>query len=323
VSTNTGVVEATPADRRRVDAFLETLGEELPPGRSFVAWHDGVILAACRVASTDPGDGYHREHVRTIHLAGDAASLESAACCATEAVPADTRLEAWITSRQVAEVAALERAGLRVEVRLPEALDEGAVDLVGLGREPQGRRGVVAVPGVPRRDAAPARGDVSIAWHDATTRAALARFLAHLVPGRAYPAGALLSEADRLETSRRGALDAAWLLAFDGAGEVAGGLVLERPRARAHVRRLHLDVLPAWQGRGVATGLLRAAVDGARARLGASRLESDPRAGNEGACGAMERAGFTLAGTQLGAWRLRVGGRCVDEDVRFYAASAR
>jgi len=317
------VAEATPGERRHVDAFFDAQGEELPPGRSFVAWRNGAVTAACRAAPADQGDGYHREHVRTLHLAGETASLQAVASCAAEMLPDDVRLEAWLSSRQEAHVAALERAGLRIEVTLPGALQDGAADLACLGRPPAARRSAAEPALAEARRGARSRDEVTVVWHDAATRAGLARFLAQLVPGRAYPAGTLLSEADRLETARRGALDAAWVLALDAVGEVAGGVVFERPRGRPHVRRVHLDVLRWWQARGVATRLLRAAIAGARAKLGVSRLEADPRAANAGACRAIERAGFALAGTQIGAWRLRVGGRCVDENVRFYSVATR
>src|SRR5204862_3359162 len=90
-------------------------------------------------------------------------------------------------------------------------------------------------------------------WHDDFTRRALGRFLTSLVPGRAYPPGTLLSEAERVETARARMLDAPWLLALSPDGAVLGTLAFERESAdeRAHVRRVHLDVAPASQRLGI------------------------------------------------------------------------
>ena len=194
------------------------------------------------------------------------------------------------------------------------------------GVAPKPSAGPPPLPTLSRPRPATARGEreppegLRLLWHDASTREPLTRFLSKLVPGRSYSPGTLLSESERLETSRRGALSAAWALALSAEGEVAGGLVLdpEPEEERAHVWRAHLDVAPAWQGVGIATRLLRFARERAREHLGALVLESDPREGNLGACGALAAAGFERAGTQRGAWRLRLGRYRWDEDVLFY-----
>jgi RimJ/RimL family protein N-acetyltransferase len=325
--------EAPPSDRVRATSWLAERGVHWPPGRTFVASAGSEWLALARLGDPPPGDGLHREHVRTLDLAGSDEGLAAAASAAAAAVRPDVRLEAEQPATSAAAIAALESAGLAVEGRWPGGwrTDAATCDLVVLGREAPERRPAGGRRPAPwARDAAPAgargRLDVRIERSTPALRPALRAFLEGLVPGRAYPAGALLSEAERAETRRRGDLEADWRLALTPDGAVAGGLVLERDARpeRAHVRRVHLDVIPGARGRGVAASLLRAALSDPPP--GVARLEADPREGNAGACGALERAGFALAGAQAGAWRMRLatardgGPTCWDEDVRLYAA---
>lgn len=325
---------AQPTDRVRVEGWLSAAGHQWPPGRGFVALSsDGSVAAFSRLAEPPPGDGHHREHVRSLLGAGERDALE--ACLAAAAQDWDGRVEASAPQGAAGLRRGFERAGLEREVLLTRGWRDGGtlVDLELWGRSPAGAgRGSRRPPASaslgtwPADSALEARGGqrqddgMRLLWHDASTREPLSRFLNTLVPGRSYPPGTLLSEAERLETSRRGALAAAWLLALSADGQVAGGLVLdaEPEGERAHVRRVHLDIAEAWRGLGIATRLLRLARETARERLGVLVLESDPRAGNLGACGALASAGFEPAGIQRGAWRLRVGGQRWDEDVHLF-----
>lgn len=329
--------ELAPADRGRLGRWLERQGLAWDPGRSFAVEDGASITAAAILHEPSPGDGYHREHVRELALAGDAGGMIAAACAAARAW--DGRIEAAISSSALWSREAFAAAGLAREVLLRSGLrlGEAFVDLELWGRDPAGARAapdeacVMAVR-APESGGERARariaeaGAVRLAWHDGATRGPLAAFASALVPGRSYPPGTLLSEAERLETSVGSGLRADWILAMAQDDRVVGGIVFARDPgsrhegSRDHARRVHLDVLPPWQGRGIAASMLRLALHEARARLGASVLEADPRAGNAAACRALERAGFELAGIQPGSWRMRRGGRRWDEDVRFYRA---
>lgn len=82
-------------------------------------------------------------------------------------------------------------------------------------------------------------------------------------------------------------------------GEVVGGLGLEtyptRPRRR-HVASLGMMVHDDWQGKGVGTALMRAAVDYADKWLNLSRLELEVFVDNEPALRLYKKFGFQIEG---------------------------
>ena len=306
----------TPPQRSLAERAAHPASLAWPPGRTWIAREGESIVAVARSALPPPGDGYHREHVRTIRAWGAVGPLASALEELSLGMGEDVRLEASAPGSASELRRALESVGLATEARLPHGW--GSDDLVLLGRPASALRGASksAWPTPPRSAEG---GELTIVAHGPETRAALSAFIASLVPGRSYPAGTLLSEAERGETRRRGALEAAWLLAMDPDGVVVGGLILDsdaRPQ-RAHVRREHLDVLPRWRGRGVATALLRASLRVPEV----GRAEADPVAANLGACRALEAAGFERVGTQVGAWRMRGPAGAWDEDVAIYSAA--
>jgi L-phenylalanine/L-methionine N-acetyltransferase len=102
------------------------------------------------------------------------------------------------------------------------------------------------------------------------------------------------------------------LVATEGA-EIAGALgfgAYTAPRVR-HVGRLGpIAVARAWQGRGVGSALMRAAIDLADNWLNLVRLELLVIAGNEAAIGLYRRFGFEIEGT-LRAFGFQAG-RYVD-----------
>lgn len=313
------MTEVAPAMRREVDGWLERRRLEWPPGRTFVVRDDAARTpaAVARLSEPDPGDGYHREHVRLLRVAGARAALARVAREAAAAAGPDLRLEAEMPAAAAEAVAALRSAGVEVEARLPAGhrTRAGPGDYLLLGRPAQKRRG--SAPPVPSSvsASAPPFGDLQLLRHDESSRPRLAAFLRELSPGRSYPPGTLLSAAELDETRRPGGLDADWLLAVAGDGRVTGGLVFEHGRGsgRRHVRRLHLDVLRDHRGRGIATALVR------RARQVAAAtgwvLEADPREGNVAALRALAAGGLARVGVQRAAWRMRCGGAAWDEDV--------
>ena len=311
-----------PGQRREGEVFLQQRGKAWGSGVTLVARSGGAIAGLARLLDPNPGDGHHREHVRELVACGDDGVLGELARAAVALAGDALRVEASSPDGESAWITALRDAGLGLDARLPGGwLEDGvARDWLLFGRAGRIRR----AEGPPMR--APeggARAGITLHWADEATRAALRRFVAALVPGRAYPPGTLLSEAERLETARTSALLAPWLLALDERGEVAGALVLERPAAaqRAHVRRIHLDVARAVRGRGVATALVQRALREGR-RHGALRLEADPRSGNAGAIAALRAGGMEPAGGQAGAWRLRGPSGSWDEDVLLFSAAA-
>lgn len=104
------------------------------------------------------------------------------------------------------------------------------------------------------------------------------------------------------------------VLVADEAGEVAGYVALRHPtrlESNRHVLAVHgLAVAPAFQGRGLARALLRAAADEARAR-GARRLTLRVLGTNAGARALYEACGFVVEGVQRDEFLL--DGRYVDD----------
>ena len=90
-----------------------------------------------------------------------------------------------------------------------------------------------------------------------------------------------------------------WLLAVVS-GQVVGMLGLhtfpEKPRRR-HVGTIGMGVHDDWQGRGIGTALLRAALELADNWLNLSRLELEVYTDNEPAIRLYERCGFEREGT--------------------------
>jgi putative acetyltransferase len=92
------------------------------------------------------------------------------------------------------------------------------------------------------------------------------------------------------------------------AGEVVGNLGLTRltrPR-RAHVGEIGMGVRDAWQGKGVGSALMQAALDLADNWLGLRRLELNVHTDNERAIALYRKFGFEIEGTHR-AYSLRDG----------------
>lgn len=315
-------------DAGGAERLLKTLASDAdswPPGSTHVLEDEDRPSAVLRVGAPEPGEGYHREHVRLLHGAGERRALARLVGEVVAGLDERLRLESvFPTGEDASWAAACESAGLVREGALPEAW-RGAPGRAATGLEHWGR------PGRRRREPGPAsvipptraegRAGFQVVPHRAGTRDRLRDFLDALVPGRSYPAGTLLSDAERAETRRSGDLSADWMLALDADGRVAAGVVLEVDGRieRAHVRRLHVDVLPPHRGRGLATRLLRAARRSA-ALLGAERVEADPRAGHSAVIAALEGAGLVARGRQAGAWRMRTATASWDEDVLLMSA---
>jgi putative acetyltransferase len=85
-------------------------------------------------------------------------------------------------------------------------------------------------------------------------------------------------------------------------GEVVGQCGLQtfpnRPRRR-HVGQLGMAVRDDWQGKGVGTALMQAAIDLAEKWLNLSRLELDVYTDNEPAIKLYRKFGFTIEGTAI------------------------
>ena len=92
------------------------------------------------------------------------------------------------------------------------------------------------------------------------------------------------------------------------AGEVVGNLGLTRftrPR-RAHVGEIGMGVRDDWQGKGVGSALLEAALDLADNWLGLRRIELHVHADNERAIALYRKFGFEVEGTHR-AYAIRNG----------------
>jgi putative acetyltransferase len=92
------------------------------------------------------------------------------------------------------------------------------------------------------------------------------------------------------------------------AGEVVGNLGLTRftrPR-RAHVGEIGMGVRDDWQGKGVVSALMQAALDLADNWLGIRRLELNVHADNERAIALYRKFGFEVEGTHR-AFSIRNG----------------
>ena len=98
--------------------------------------------------------------------------------------------------------------------------------------------------------------------------------------------------------------------------EVVGQLSLQtfptRPRRR-HVGHIGMAVRDDWQGKGVGTALMQAAIDLADKWLNLTRLELEVYTDNESAIRLYEKFGFTIEGT-LAQHSFR-DGRYVDSHV--------
>jgi putative acetyltransferase len=86
-------------------------------------------------------------------------------------------------------------------------------------------------------------------------------------------------------------------------GEVLGNLGLgthpNSPRRR-HVGSIGMAVRDDWQGKGLGTALMQAAVDLADNWLNLTRLELDVFTDNEPAIGLYKKFGFVIEGTRVG-----------------------
>jgi putative acetyltransferase len=97
-------------------------------------------------------------------------------------------------------------------------------------------------------------------------------------------------------------------LVATAAGEVVGNLGLTRftrPR-RAHVGEIGMGVRDDWQGKGVGSALLEAALDLADNWLGLRRIELHVHADNERAVALYRKFGFEAEGTHR-AYAIRNG----------------
>jgi len=86
-------------------------------------------------------------------------------------------------------------------------------------------------------------------------------------------------------------------------GEVVGQIGLHtRPNAprRRHVGEIGMMVRDDWQGKGIGTALMQAAVDLADKWLNLSRLELDVFFDNEPAIKLYKKFGFQVEGTRIG-----------------------
>lgn len=92
------------------------------------------------------------------------------------------------------------------------------------------------------------------------------------------------------------------LVAWVENDEVVGQLGLhtfpDRPRRR-HVGQLGMAVRDDWQGRGIGTALMQAAIDLADKWLNLTRLELNVFTDNAPAIRLYEKFGFTIEGTQV------------------------
>ena len=102
--------------------------------------------------------------------------------------------------------------------------------------------------------------------------------------------------------------DAHHALVATVAGEVVGNLGLTRlTRARrAHVGEIGMGVRDAWQGKGVGSALMEAALDLADNWLGLRRLELRVYVDNERAIALYRKFGFEVEGTHR-AYSIRNG----------------
>ena len=311
-----------PADRPALRGLFGADEPEGPPGRGLVAVHAAEVVALLRLSGASPGDGYHSEHVRRVHLRGAGGAVASLLRACDERQPARLRLELESPLPPGLDDRTVEAAGFTLEASLPEGWRDGP-------RETALRLFARTAPPKPSADEPESRRPVRsptdeserLVVHGPGTRDALGRFLEQLVPGRSYPPGTLLSEAERVETRRPGDLEARWLLALDESAEVVAGLVFEPDgrQQRAHVLRVHVDVREDRRGKGLATRLLSEARRVA-GRWSAHRLEADPRGGHRAVIRALITAGFAQVGSQRGAWRMRTATRSWDEDVQLFSA---
>jgi putative acetyltransferase len=94
-----------------------------------------------------------------------------------------------------------------------------------------------------------------------------------------------------------------WGLAACVDGEVVGHIGLQtfpnRPR-RHHVGDIGMMVRDDWQGKGIGTALMQAAIDLADKWLNLSRLELDVFFDNEPAIKLYKKFGFQVEGTRIG-----------------------
>lgn len=90
------------------------------------------------------------------------------------------------------------------------------------------------------------------------------------------------------------------LVAYVEGGEVVGQLGLHtfpsRPRRR-HVGQIGMAVRDDWQGKGVGTALMQAAIDLAENWLNLTRLELEVFVDNSPAIRLYEKCGFSIEGT--------------------------
>lgn len=99
-------------------------------------------------------------------------------------------------------------------------------------------------------------------------------------------------------------LEGLYSLVASADGEVVGNLGLHtnpnRPRRR-HVGSIGMAVRADWQGKGVGSALMQAAIDLADKWLNLSRLELEVYVDNESAIGLYKKFGFKIEGTGVKA----------------------
>ena len=106
--------------------------------------------------------------------------------------------------------------------------------------------------------------------------------------------------------------ESTYMLVAESGDEVVGNLGLEAmlTPSRRHVGRLYMAVRDDWQGKGVGTALVEAALDLAENWLNLTRIELEVYTDNQAGIALYEKFGFEIEGT-LRRFAFR-GGRYVD-----------
>jgi GNAT superfamily N-acetyltransferase len=153
-------------------------------------------------------------------------------------------------------------------------------------------------------------GKVTVRFKTPADLKAWRRFVALVPDGAGHRPGTELAPADLSTDYHR--FEGPYLVAEAG-DEIVGAvfLVPHDPLLgyhRDHVLEFHMDVLPAWQRRGVGTGLLEALIDWARVGGEVLKLEAPALGWNEPVLALLRRLGFEEEGRVRRAWMVRTEG---------------